>query len=160
MQRPTRRTRVGHSPVWTASYALLRSIRSRPAACSTVSRRSLALEGASTLPLDVFNTQEAEALLIGIAGAKRIGTESEAVRDLIRLCGRLPLALALVARRLQARPAWTVHDLVIRLSDAGGRLNGFLLEYLSHGGEKYWGVSSIAGSRGDESSSFATGRTV
>jgi DNA-binding SARP family transcriptional activator/Tfp pilus assembly protein PilF/DNA-binding XRE family transcriptional regulator len=85
------------------------------------SRRALALDGAHNLALDVFSSPDAEALLAQIVGPRRLA-DPAAVRAVIDLCGHLPLAVALAARRLQARPAWTSADLATRLADTGNRL--------------------------------------
>ncbi|MCI2421200.1 tetratricopeptide repeat protein [Saccharopolyspora sp. K220] len=84
------------------------------------SRRTLALDGAHTLPLDVFTPVEAEDLLSKVVGRNR--DTPEAARRVVELCGRLPLAVALAARRLQSRRAWTVSDLAARLAETGDRL--------------------------------------
>jgi DNA-binding SARP family transcriptional activator/Tfp pilus assembly protein PilF/DNA-binding XRE family transcriptional regulator len=86
------------------------------------SRRTLALDGAHALALDVFTPADAEALLARIVGPARVAAQPAAARAVIDLCGRLPLAVALAARRLQARPAWTLADLAGRLEDSGNRL--------------------------------------
>lgn len=86
------------------------------------SRRALAVDGARTLVLDVFSQHDAEALLAQAIGAGRLAAEPEAVRQVVELCGHLPLAVALVARRLRARPRWRFADLVARLARAGDRL--------------------------------------
>jgi DNA-binding SARP family transcriptional activator/Flp pilus assembly protein TadD/DNA-binding XRE family transcriptional regulator len=86
------------------------------------SRRALALDGAHGLALDVFSSQDAEALLAQIVGPTRLADEPAATGAVVDLCGRLPLAVALAARRLQARPAWTFTDLAARLADTGNRL--------------------------------------
>ncbi|KAA9166896.1 tetratricopeptide repeat protein [Amycolatopsis acidicola] len=87
------------------------------------SRRALALDGARTLPLEVFTPAEGRDLLVRVVGAKRVEAEPDAARRVVELCGRLPLAVALAARRLQSRPAWTVEDLAARLAEAGDRLS-------------------------------------
>ncbi|HVV12746.1 tetratricopeptide repeat protein [Amycolatopsis sp.] len=87
------------------------------------SRRALALDGARTLPLDVFTPAEGRDLLVRVVGSKRVEAEPDAARRVVELCGRLPLAVALAARRLQSRPAWTVEDLAARLAEAGDRLS-------------------------------------
>ena len=48
---------------------------------------------------------EARELLTQRIGARRAGAEPGAVAELARLCGRLPLALAVAAARAAARPA-------------------------------------------------------
>jgi len=87
------------------------------------SRRALALDGARTLPLDVFTPAEARELLVRVVGAKRVEAEPEAARRVVELCGWLPMAVALAARRLQSRPTWTVADLAVRLAETGDRLD-------------------------------------
>lgn len=89
------------------------------------SRRTLAgLDGASVHRLDVFTRTEAVELLARIAGAERIEAEPEAADRLVTVCGALPLALAVAASRLRARPAWTIEDLATRLEqDALNALN-------------------------------------
>jgi DNA-binding SARP family transcriptional activator/DNA-binding XRE family transcriptional regulator len=86
------------------------------------SRRTLALDGVRALPLDVFSHEEAETLLSKVVGGNRVAAEPAAAHEVITLCGRLPLAVALAARRLQARPAWRIADLVTRLAGSGDRL--------------------------------------
>lgn len=84
------------------------------------SRRSLiGLDGAVFHRLDVFSADEGLTLLARIAGAERVDAEPKAARRLIEICGYLPLAIALAAARLRARPAWSVEQLVSRLQDGG-----------------------------------------
>lgn len=64
-------------------------------------------------PLELI---EAEALLTKLVGESRAGNEREAVRELARLCGGLPLALRIAGARLQNRPTWTFEYLVSRLT--------------------------------------------
>ncbi|MGW4056638.1 BTAD domain-containing putative transcriptional regulator [Amycolatopsis sp. NPDC004747] len=78
-------------------------------------RRLAAVDGALALSLDVLPAPEAEALFAAAAG----GRPGAAVA---RLCGYLPLALRIAAARLQARPLWTVEDLVTRLGSERRRL--------------------------------------
>ncbi|MFD8718518.1 BTAD domain-containing putative transcriptional regulator [Streptomyces sp. NPDC059629] len=67
--------------------------------------------------LDVFDTDEALALLRSIAGAQRVADEPEAAAELVGLCGHLPLAVRIVASRLAARPRWRVETMTSRLAD-------------------------------------------
>jgi DNA-binding SARP family transcriptional activator/tetratricopeptide (TPR) repeat protein len=87
------------------------------------SRRSLDFEGARTVRLDVFRPDEAAGLLSAVLGAERVAADPAAVADLAARCGYLPLAVALAARRLRARPAWPVRHLLSRLADEGRRLD-------------------------------------
>ncbi len=87
------------------------------------SRRALnGLDGAQPLPLGVFTPAESVALLERVAGAERVGAEPAAAGRIAELCGQLPLAVALAARRLRSRPAWRLADLVARLEAEGRRL--------------------------------------
>nr|WP_052478401.1 BTAD domain-containing putative transcriptional regulator [Kibdelosporangium sp. MJ126-NF4]CEL18109.1 putative regulatory protein [Kibdelosporangium sp. MJ126-NF4]CTQ90662.1 putative regulatory protein [Kibdelosporangium sp. MJ126-NF4] len=88
------------------------------------SRHRLAgLDGAQPLSLDVFSTEEGVALVARIIGAQRVAAEPAAARRVVELCGHLPIAITLAARRLQARPRWTLVDLVGRLDATDQRLN-------------------------------------
>ncbi len=85
------------------------------------SRRSLmGLDGVKSLFLDVFTPPEAVALLTRIAGADRVNADQEAAARVAELCGHLPIAVALAAKRLARRPQWTVMDLVAQLERGGG----------------------------------------
>ena len=86
------------------------------------SRRMLFLDGAFTVPLDVFDREDAGELMRKIVGPQRMDAERSAAFEVIDLCGGLPLAVALAARRLQTRPAWTVGDLAARLRSADDRI--------------------------------------
>ncbi|MEU6643969.1 BTAD domain-containing putative transcriptional regulator [Saccharomonospora sp. NPDC046836] len=87
------------------------------------SRRALALDGAHTLPLDVFSPTDAYELLAAVIGEERVMADPAAARRVVELCGRLPLAVALAARRLQSRSSWQLADLADRLATAGDRLD-------------------------------------
>jgi DNA-binding SARP family transcriptional activator/tetratricopeptide (TPR) repeat protein len=79
------------------------------------SRRRLAgLDGVHPESLAVLDEPEGVALLARIAG-DRVGAEPEAAAEVVRRCGRLPLALRLAGSRLAHRPRWRVADLVRRL---------------------------------------------
>ncbi|WP_143531985.1 AfsR/SARP family transcriptional regulator [Saccharothrix sp. ALI-22-I] len=79
--------------------------------------------GARPLTLDVLDRGEAETLLVSHLGRDRLDAEPEAVRDLIGYCARLPLALAIVAARATARPAFPLRVLVEELRDERRRLD-------------------------------------
>ncbi|WP_433722746.1 BTAD domain-containing putative transcriptional regulator [Actinoplanes sp. CA-051413] len=82
------------------------------------SRRRLAgLDGVQPESLPVLDDAEAVALLARIVGA-RVAAEPEAALEVVRRCGRLPLAIRLAGARLAHRPRWQVADLLRRLGDA------------------------------------------
>lgn len=87
------------------------------------SRRTLALDGSIRLSLDVFTPDEAFALLASVIGSDRVTAEPAAASQLIALCGHLPLAIAIAAQRLRARPAWSIARLASRLIDDSSRLD-------------------------------------
>jgi len=81
-----------------------------------------AAEGARLLTLDVLSAGEARELLASRIGAGRARTEPGAVDELVRLCGRLPLALTVAAARAAARPQMSLAAAAAELAGAGGRL--------------------------------------
>lgn len=85
------------------------------------SRRSLmGLDGVKSVFLDVFTPAEAIALLARIAGEDRVNADLDAASRVAELCGHLPIAVALAAKRLARRPQWTLLDLVAQLERGGG----------------------------------------
>jgi tetratricopeptide (TPR) repeat protein/DNA-binding XRE family transcriptional regulator len=97
--------------------------------CLTVvtSRRQLAglaaAEGAALITLDCLPKAEALQLLTARLGAGRVAAEPEAAGDLVRLCGGLPLALAIVAARGAVRPGFTLAELAAELRQVGTSLD-------------------------------------
>ncbi|WP_067168642.1 AfsR/SARP family transcriptional regulator [Microtetraspora niveoalba] len=82
----------------------------------TSRRRLVDLDGAHALSVDVLGEEDAAELFERIVG-ERAHHEPDAVREVLRLCGRLPLAIRISAARLQHRPRWTVSYLAGRLRD-------------------------------------------
>lgn len=80
-------------------------------------------DGAYSLTLDVLTEAEARELLALRLGAGRLGAEPEAVGELIELCARLPLALAIVAARAVACPALRLGALAESLKDVERKLD-------------------------------------
>ncbi|MEO3754178.1 helix-turn-helix domain-containing protein [Streptomyces sp. B6B3] len=89
------------------------------------SRRSLAgLESAARFRLDVLSREEAVRLLDRTAGGAAVAAEPEAAEQLVRLCGRLPLALRIAGSRLAGS--------VGRLDPAPARRLAGLLRHKEH----------------------------
>jgi DNA-binding SARP family transcriptional activator/tetratricopeptide (TPR) repeat protein len=80
--------------------------------------------GARTITLDVLTPDEARALLARHLGDDRTSADPVAVTELIELCARLPLALAIVAARAIAHPGFALRELANELSDERTRLAG------------------------------------
>ncbi|UMP07487.1 NB-ARC domain-containing protein [Amycolatopsis sp. EV170708-02-1] len=82
-------------------------------------------DGAHVVDLDPLRPHESTAFLVELLGEESIG-DAAALDDLGRiaeLCGHLPLALSMVARRLVTQPATRLSDVVTELSDESDRLN-------------------------------------
>lgn len=86
----------------------------------TSRRTLLRLDGVKSVLLDVFTSGEALALLSRIAGEDQVQADREAAVRVAELCGHLPIAVALAAKRLARRPQWTMLDLVAQLERGGG----------------------------------------
>jgi DNA-binding SARP family transcriptional activator len=86
----------------------------------------LAATGAQYLHLGLLDGPEAYEFLIGRLGPARVGAEPEAVRAIVQHCGRLPLALAIVAARANLHPDFALADIAAQLQAASGSLEGFV----------------------------------
>ncbi|SNR25896.1 AfsR/SARP family transcriptional regulator [Actinomadura mexicana] len=107
---------AGHEqvrPLLPASAGCLVIVTSR--------RRLTGLHDSRPLSLDVLPVRDATALFTGIAGAGRAEAGDD-VREVVERCGRLPLAVGMVASRLLHRRAWTTRDLLARLTPYDRRL--------------------------------------
>ncbi|MFJ7211943.1 BTAD domain-containing putative transcriptional regulator [Amycolatopsis sp. NPDC098790] len=85
------------------------------AALVTSRERLGAVGGATHLHLPVLDDAEALELLTRVVGGTRVAEQPEAARELVRLCGNLPLAVRIAGARLAARPRWPVGKLTERL---------------------------------------------
>lgn len=88
----------------------------------TSRNRLLGLDEVPPVSLDVLSPRESAELLARASGDpggpdSRLGRDPESAAEVLRLCGRLPLALRLAAARLRHRPGWTVGILVERMSE-------------------------------------------
>ncbi|MFD7660284.1 BTAD domain-containing putative transcriptional regulator [Actinosynnema sp. NPDC059797] len=73
--------------------------------------------GARSVALDVLDEHDARVFLTSRLGAERVHAEAEAVGQLIRLCGGLPLALSIVAARAVTQPDLPLSGLVEELAE-------------------------------------------
>ena len=85
--------------------------------------RLAALPGAQSVALGALPPGQAEVLLTAIVGDDRVSAEPEAVAEIARLCGYLPLAIRIAGARLVSRPAWTISWFASRLGDESKRLD-------------------------------------
>ena len=80
-------------------------------------------DGAVPVPLGLVSEAEAEAMLSTRLGQDRVAAEPAAVAQLIGLCARLPLALAIAAARAAANPAMSLTALGAAISGEQNRLD-------------------------------------
>nr|WP_226961938.1 MULTISPECIES: tetratricopeptide repeat protein [Streptomyces] len=93
----------------------------RSVALVTSRNRLLGLDEVPPVSLDVPDAAESAELLARASGDPggpegRLARDPEAVAEVVRRCGRLPLALRLAAARLRHRPGWTVGVLAERMA--------------------------------------------
>jgi tetratricopeptide (TPR) repeat protein/transcriptional regulator with XRE-family HTH domain len=96
------------------------------AGCAAIitSRNTLeALPQARHVKLDLLSADEARHLLAAIVGKERVDAEPDAAAEVVRRCGRLPLAVHLVGARLAARPGWPLAYMAGRLADQHRQLD-------------------------------------
>ncbi|MFY1636526.1 BTAD domain-containing putative transcriptional regulator [Solwaraspora sp. WMMB335] len=85
--------------------------------------RLTGLDGVEWLSVGALPELDSHQLLRSTLGAERVEKEPEAARELLRLCGGLPLAVRIAAARLANRPHWAVERLVERLRNHDRRLD-------------------------------------
>ncbi|MFS4091382.1 ATP-binding protein [Streptomyces sp. AF1A] len=87
----------------------------------TSRNRLLGLDEVPPVSLDVLSPEESARLLARASGDPdgpegRLARDPESAAEVLRLCGRLPLALRLAGARLRHRPGWTVGILAERMA--------------------------------------------
>jgi tetratricopeptide (TPR) repeat protein/transcriptional regulator with XRE-family HTH domain len=97
----------------------------------TSRRRLTALEDAAVISLDTLPPGEAAVLLARLARSPELGSGTDPGREITRLCGYLPLAIAMVASQLRHHPAWTAGQVAAELTGATDRLALMHAENLS-----------------------------
>ncbi|MBV2155832.1 AfsR/SARP family transcriptional regulator [Kitasatospora sp. SUK 42] len=97
----------------------------RPGCAVLVTSRARlgSLPNAHVVELPAFAPEEALGLLGQVVGGQRLRAEADTARELVRLCGHLPLAVRILAARLACRPGWTMARLLDKLSENRRRLD-------------------------------------
>ncbi|NUO96493.1 MAG: helix-turn-helix domain-containing protein, partial [Nonomuraea sp.] len=93
----------------------------RSAVLVTSRNRLVSLDGVPPVSLEALPPADAASLFGRAAGVDL--AEEEAVAQVLRQCGGLPLALRMAGARLRHRPGWTVAVLAERLRDNAGRFD-------------------------------------
>lgn len=93
----------------------------RSAVLITSRHRLVSLDGVPPVSLEPFADGDAARLFGRAAGLT--DTTDDAVGQVLRQCGGLPLALRMAGARLRHRPGWTVAVLAERLRDTAGRFD-------------------------------------
>jgi tetratricopeptide (TPR) repeat protein/transcriptional regulator with XRE-family HTH domain len=88
----------------------------------TSRRRLAALDAAAVISLDTLPAAEAAELLAQLAARPGLRPGDAAIGEITRLCGYLPLAIAMLAGQLRHHPAWTAGQLADGLAAARDRL--------------------------------------
>ncbi|MFJ5999917.1 AfsR/SARP family transcriptional regulator [Streptomyces sp. NPDC092370] len=104
-------------PAGTGCFTLVTSRNQLPGLIAT--------DGARPLSLPLPSPAEAHETLARRLGPERLAAEPTATADIIRWCGRLPLALAVVAARAELEPAFPLHAIADDLREAHGGLDAF-----------------------------------
>ncbi|MUL42046.1 hypothetical protein FZ103_12810 [Streptomonospora sp. PA3] len=105
-------------PLLPASPSCLVLVTSRSTLAGLVAR-----EGARRMTLEMLSVDESLALLREHLGAERIGAEPEAARALVDHCARLPLALRVLAERLNELPDTPLSTVAAELAAEDERLD-------------------------------------
>jgi tetratricopeptide (TPR) repeat protein/transcriptional regulator with XRE-family HTH domain len=97
----------------------------------TSRRRLSALEEATAISLDTLPPHDATELLVRMAARPELTSDDPSVAEIARLCGRLPLAIGMLARQLHHHPAWTAAGQAAQLAAAVNRLELLATENVS-----------------------------
>ncbi|MGW2961775.1 NB-ARC domain-containing protein [Streptomyces sp. NPDC001220] len=86
------------------------------------SRKRLAAHEEVVLPVEALPPDHAVDLFVRLSGRPADALDRDALEELARLCGYLPLGVSLLAARLRHHPSWSAEDLRERLVAARHRL--------------------------------------
>ncbi|MET8331881.1 BTAD domain-containing putative transcriptional regulator [Streptomyces sp. NPDC005181] len=85
----------------------------------------ITIDGARPMRIDVLSAAQATRLLFHRIGEERSAAEPEAVNEIIKYCGGLPIALAMVAARAVCHPTFRLTSIAAELRASHGSLNAF-----------------------------------
>ncbi|MEV6170896.1 BTAD domain-containing putative transcriptional regulator [Streptomyces sp. NPDC051954] len=83
----------------------------------------IAGEGAQPLTLSPMTTAESHGFLARRVGAAWLAAEPEVANEIVEFCGRLPLALAIVAARAATNPGFALGTVARELRESQGNLD-------------------------------------
>lgn len=92
----------------------------------------LTMDGGRLVAVEPLATEPAVELVAYALGDNRVAGDTPAARQLVDLCGRLPIAVEVVAARLASRPDWPLSRMVQLLADERNRLAAL------HDGDDTW----------------------
>ncbi|WP_254904137.1 ATP-binding protein [Streptomonospora nanhaiensis] len=75
------------------------------------------VSGAQYIALGMLGPESSLRLFSTVLGEDRVAHEEAEAREVVRLCGGLPLALRIVAGRMLSRPRWTFQHVKLRLGE-------------------------------------------
>lgn len=85
----------------------------------------IATENAHPFGLDLLSSADADKMLAGRLGRERVQADPAAAEEIVDLCARLPLALAIIAARAAAHPEFGLGTFAAELRRAQGSLDAF-----------------------------------
>jgi DNA-binding SARP family transcriptional activator len=95
------------------------------------SRRPLPTLGGVGYHLEAMSERDSLAVLAGLVMPERIAAEPDQALRIVRLCGRLPLALRIAGARLALRPRWPLRFLADKLANEQYRLDELKIDDLA-----------------------------
>ncbi|WP_020667457.1 toll/interleukin-1 receptor domain-containing protein [Amycolatopsis nigrescens] len=111
-----------------SSYDQVRPLLAGAAGCFTMvtsRRRMVSADDVHPISLDVLSPEQAGDMLRRLVRTPAVADDPDGVDELTKLCGHLPLAIALSAGRLRSHPCWSVRYLVDQLCTARQRIAEF-----------------------------------
>jgi DNA-binding SARP family transcriptional activator len=85
------------------------------------------LPGAWHFDVDDLDEDTSVELLAKMIGPERMRAEPTGALTLVRLCDCLPLAMRIVAAKLATRRHWSLHQMILRMTDEAKRLDELVL---------------------------------